>query len=104
MFQFQPGIVMDLAKKVMSQKTTTDNDQATVKSYVPKVQAAWIGGDEAAFSQEVLNRLVPKYIELAAAFAGIELNLTKSSENVQSADQKAAKAANRLGEVFSQIF
>jgi len=103
-FQFMPNLVMDIAKNVMSQKTATENDQSTVKSYVPMVQSAWIGGDEEAFSNEVLTRLVPKYFELALAFAGIELNLTKSSDSVQSADQKAAKAANGLGDLFSKIF
>lgn len=104
MFQFQPGNVLDFAKQVAGQKNTTENDHQTVKGFVPMVQSAWIGGDEEAFSQEVLTRLLPKYVELAAAFAGIELNLTQSTEKVQSADQQAAKAANRLGDTFSKIY
>lgn len=104
MFQFNPAQVMDAASKVVQQKSTIDNAQSMIKGYIPKVQGAWIGGDADEFAADIMRRLIPKYVELALAFAGINVNLTKSTETVQGADGKAAKMAGQLGDTFSQIY
>jgi uncharacterized protein YukE len=74
-----------------------------MKSYPAKVQGAWIGGDADEFAADVARRLVPKTMELIAALAGMNVNLSKATQTAQSADQKVSKLANQLGDVFSQI-
>ena len=103
-FQYVSSGVSDAAGKFMQQKNTTDSSQSIVKGFVPKVQGAWIGGDAEAFALEIATRLVPKYMELALAFTGINVNLTKSNESVQGADQNASKMASQLGDTFEQIY
>ena len=74
-----------------------------VKSYVPKVQSAWIGGDADEFAADVARRLIPAMMELIAAIAGINLNLTKATNTIDQADNKAQGMANSLGDLFGQI-
>lgn len=103
-FQFDFGQVMDAASKFTQQKTATDNAQSIITSTIAKIQGAWIGGDAEEFASDVMRRIVPKYTELALAFTGLNVNLTKSNDSVQGADQKASKMANQLGDLFSQIY
>ena|ERR1051326_6091513 len=74
-----------------------------IKSYVPKVQSAWIGGDADEFAADVARRLVPAMMELIAAIAGINLNLTKATNTIDQADNKAQSMADSLGDQFAQI-
>lgn len=103
-FQMDFSQVADAASKFTQQKSATESAQSMIKGYVPKVQGAWIGGDAEAFALEIATRLVPKYMELALAFTGINVNLTKSSESVQGADQNVSKMASQLGDTFSKIY
>jgi len=103
-FQYVSSGVSDAAVKFIQQKNTTDSSQSIVKGFVPKIQGAWIGGDAEEFAADIARRLVPKYVELALAFTGINVNLTKSNESVQGADQNASKMASQLGDTFSQIY
>lgn len=74
-----------------------------IKGYVPKVQAAWIGGDADEFAADVARKLVPAMMELIAAIGGININLTKAAGVIDQADQKARQMADGLGDLFSQI-
>jgi len=103
-FQYVSSGVSDAAVKFIQQKNTTDSSQSIIKGFVPKVQGAWIGGDAEEFAADIARRLVPKYVELALAFTGINVNLTKSNESVQGADQNASKMASQLGDTFEQIY
>jgi hypothetical protein len=75
----------------------------TVKGYVPQVQSVWVGEDATLFSVEVTTRLVPALLELSAAIAGININLTKTQNIVRRADAQAAYVAGHLAEEFLGI-
>jgi len=103
-FQINFSQVSELAGKFLQQKEATDQSQSQVKSYGPKVQSAWIGGDADEFVADIARKLVPKYIELAAAFAGVQLNLTKTSDTASSGDKKASGLAQRFADLVGKIF
>jgi uncharacterized protein YukE len=75
-----------------------------IKSYVPKVQSAWIGGDADAFAADVFRKLVPAMMDLIAAIGGINLNLSKSIEAIDQADRQVQQLAGGVKDTFSKIF
>jgi len=89
--------------KVGSQQQQAQGLMSQIRGYIPKVQAAWIGGDEKEFEADVMRKLVPAMAELIAAIAGINLNLTKATSVMDSADNKVKSLANSLGDVFGKI-
>jgi hypothetical protein len=103
-FQISFGQVAELAGKFGQQKDATDQSQSTVKGFGPKVQSAWIGGDADEFVADIGRKLVPKYVELALAFTGIQVNLTRTSDTASSGDNKASKLASGFADVCSKIF
>lgn len=103
-FNFDFGFISSVAGQFTKMAGQTDGIQNMVKNYGPKVQAAWIGGDADEFVADIGRKLMPKFIELALAFTGIQVNLTKSSENVTGADNQAASEANQLADEFSKIY
>ena len=74
-----------------------------VKSFIPKIEPAWIGTDREAYSQQVLTRMVPAKLEWIAALAGQRLDLGKALDVVQKADQAVNSAVSQLSSVFSAI-
>jgi WXG100 family type VII secretion target len=103
-FQFMFGGVSDAISQVTSQSQAVSGVQDMIKGFVPKVQGAWIGGDADEFASDVNRRLIPKIQAFIQAFSGINSNLTKSTETVQSADQQLSKLGNQIGDEFSKIF
>lgn len=103
-FQMNFTQVAEAAKGFGQQKSLTEQGQAVVKSFGPKVQSGWIGGDADEFNADILRKLVPKYAELALAFVGIEVNLTKASEQASGADKAAAGLASGFADVCSGIY
>jgi uncharacterized protein YukE len=103
-FQINFGQVAEFASKFGQQKDGTEQSQSTTKSYGPKVQSAWIGGDADEFVADIGRKLMPKYVELALAFTGVQVNLTKTSEAASSGDQKASKMASGFADLCSKIF
>lgn len=74
-----------------------------IKSYVPKIQSAWIGGDANEFAADVARKVVPAMVELIAAIAGINLNLDKATNIIDQADSKCKSIADSLGDQFANI-
>jgi uncharacterized protein YukE len=103
-FQLNFGQVAEIASKFGQQKNATDQSQSLIKSFGPKVQSAWIGGDADEFVMDIGRYLVPKYVELALAFTGIQVNLTKTSDTASSGDKKAAGLAQGFADLCSKIF
>ena len=101
--QFLRGPVEDVMSKVGSQQQQAQGLMDQVKGYVPKVQSAWKGGDEKEFEADVARKLVPAMTELIAAIAGINLNLSKATRVMDSADSKVKSLANGLGDMFGKI-
>jgi len=92
------------ATKFGQQATSTQQVQSLVKAYGPKIQSAWIGGDADEFNADILRKLMPKFVELALAFTGIQVNLTKSGDTASSGDKKASGLASGFADVCSKIF
>lgn len=96
--------VASAATKFGQQAASTQEVQSVVKAYGPKIQSAWIGGDADEFNADIIRKLMPKFVELALAFTGIQVNLTKSSDTATSGDKKASGLANGFADVCSKIY
>lgn len=103
MLQFIRGEVSNVMSGVGQQRQIVSGVLDTIKSFVPKVQSSWIGGDADEFAADVMRKVVPAMTELIAAIAGVNLNLTKATDIVDQADNKAKGMADQLGELFGQI-
>jgi uncharacterized protein YukE len=103
MLQFLRGEVSNVIAGVGQQQQLVSGVLDTIKGYVPKVQAAWIGGDADEFAADVARKVVPAMVELIAAIGGINLNLNKATSAVDAGDAKAKSMVNQLGDLFSQI-
>jgi WXG100 family type VII secretion target len=101
--QFLRGDVENVMSGVDQQKQIVSNTLDSIKSLVPRVTMSWIGGDAEEFAADVMRKIVPAMVELIAAIAGINLNLTKATNIVDQADQKVKSLADGLGDLFSGI-
>jgi uncharacterized protein YukE len=101
--QFLRGEVDNVIAGVGQQQQITSQVMDQIKSFVPKVQAAWIGGDAEAFAEDVAREIIPAITELIAAIGGVNINLNSATGIVDQADQKAQGMANQLGDLFGQI-
>ncbi|MEK6574319.1 MAG: WXG100 family type VII secretion target [Chloroflexota bacterium] len=96
--------VSDVMSGIGQQQQIASQVLDTVKGYVPKVQAAWVGNDANEFAADVARKLVPATLELIAAIAGMNLNLTKAQDVVKQADNEVSGLADQIGGVFDSIF
>lgn len=101
--QFLRGDVGNVMSGVNSQKQIASGLLDQINAAVPRVQSAWIGGDADEFAADVGRKLVPAMVELIAAIAGINLNLTKATDVVDKADNKVKGMADQLGDIFGSI-
>jgi uncharacterized protein YukE len=101
--QFLRGEVDNVIAGVGQQQQITSQVMDQIKSFVPKVQAAWIGGDAEAFAEDVAREIIPAITELIAAIGGVNINLNSATSIVDQADQKCQGMANQLGDLFGQI-
>jgi WXG100 family type VII secretion target len=101
--QFLRPDVENVISGVSQQQQVVSQTLDTIKSYIPRVQSAWIGGDADEFAADVMRKIVPAMLELIAAIAGINLNLTKATNIVDQADSKVKSLADGLGDLFSGI-
>jgi len=101
--QFLRGEVENVSAGVSQQQQITSQVLDQLKSYVPKVQSAWIGGDADKFAEDVASILVPAMMDLIAAIGGVNTNLSSATSIVDQADQKCQGMANQLGDLFGGI-
>jgi WXG100 family type VII secretion target len=101
--QFLRGEVENVSAGVGQQQQITSQVLDQLKSYVPKVQSAWIGGDADKFAEDVASILVPAMMDLIAAIGGVNTNLSSATSIVDQADQKCQGMANQLGDLFGGI-
>lgn len=102
-FMFVKSGVEQAMSMISQQQDISQTHLDLVKGYVPKVQSAWIGKDAEEFAADVQRKVVPAFLELIAAFAGVNLNLTKSANMVDQADNQSKGLANQLGDLFGAI-
>ena len=101
--QFLRNDVTSVMSTVKKQQGMADGVLSAIKGFIPKVQAGWIGGDADEFAADVGRKLVPAMTELILAIAGINVNLTRATGTIDSADSKAKGLANKLADVFGKI-
>jgi uncharacterized protein YukE len=101
--QFLRGEVSNVIAGVGQQQQITGQVMDQIKSFVPKVQSAWIGGDADEFAADVARKIIPAMTELIAAIGGININLNSATDIVDQADSKSQGMANQLGDLFGQI-
>jgi len=102
-FQFLRNQVQTVSSGIGQQVQITTGVMQTIQSFIPKVQSAWVGGDEEAFAADVQRKIIPAMIELIAAIGGVNLNLTKATGIVDQADAKSKGLADQLGDQFNNI-
>jgi uncharacterized protein YukE len=95
--------VNNVMSGINQQKGVASNVLDTIKSYIPKVQAAWIGGDADEFAADVNRKIVPAMIELIAAIGGVNLNLTKAVNIVDNCEKKCRSLVGGLADEFGAI-
>ena len=102
-FQFVRSKVSEVSSGVSQQQQITSGVLDQIKGYIPKVQSAWIGGDEKEFEADVMRKIVPAMMELIAAIGGGNLKLNKATSVVDQADAKVKSLADELGDIFDKI-
>jgi len=101
--QFIRGQCENVSAGIGQQKQIVSNVLDSVKSYVPKVQSAWIGGDATEFAADVGRKVIPAMGELILAIAGIDVNLSKATGIIDQADTKCKSSIDSLGDTFANI-
>ena len=101
--QFVRSEVSNVSSGVSQQQQIVSGVLDQIKGYIPKVQSAWIGGDEKEFEADVMRKVVPAMMELIAAIGGVNLNLSKATSVVDQADAKVKSLADELGDIFDKI-
>ena len=102
-FQFVRSEVSNVTSGISQQQNITSGVLDQIKGYIPKVQSAWIGGDEKEFEADVMRKVVPAMMELIAAIGGVNLNLSRATSVVDQADAKVKSLADELGDIFDKI-
>jgi hypothetical protein len=97
------GKVVEAAGKIGQQKSLTEQSQGIVKSFGPKIIEGWEGKDAAEFNADIGRKLMPKYAEFAAAFAGVQLTLTNTTQAAESSDKQSSSLAQGFADKASQI-
>jgi uncharacterized protein YukE len=101
--QFVRSEVSNVTSGVSQQQQIVSGVLDQIKGYIPKVQSAWIGGDEKEFEADVMRKVVPAMMELIAAIGGVNLNLNKATSVIDQADAKVKSLADELGDIFDKI-
>jgi uncharacterized protein YukE len=101
--QFVRSEVSNVSSGVSQQQQIVSGVLDQIKGYIPKVQSAWIGGDEKEFEADVMRKVVPAMMELIAAIGGVNLNLSKATSVIDQADSKVKSLADELGDIFDKI-
>jgi hypothetical protein len=97
------GKVVEAAGKFAQQKSLTDQNHDIVKAFGPKITSAWTGKDAQEFALDIPRKLLPKYVEFALAFTGVQATLTKSSETAEASDKTSSGLAQGFADQASQI-
>jgi hypothetical protein len=104
LFQFIRSEAENVTSIVTQQKQITSSILDTIKSFIPRIQSAWIGGDADEFAADVGRKVVPAMLELIAAIGGTNISLSKSVSIVDQADSQIKGLAGGVRDVFSKIF
>lgn len=102
-FFMDVGKMAEAAGKFGVQKSLTEQSQGIIKSFGPKIIEGWEGVDSKEFSADITRKLMPKYLEFAAAFAGVQLTLTNTTQAAETSDKQSSSLAQGFADKASQI-
>jgi len=97
-----PG-VQSAISMVKAQHQVVQSASDMAKQAQATVMGSWIGGDEQAFDNAVKTKLLPAYMQLAAAIAGFGTNLNTGIDVVSNADKQVKKLADQFGGLVDKI-
>jgi len=100
-----------IRQQVEQASSTIANEAAKASSLLDQLQAlaarvpqAWIGDDANEFAADFARRIVPAMVELIAAIGGININIGKGTNIVDTTDTSCTGLASNLADTFSGIF
>jgi uncharacterized protein YukE len=102
-FQFIRDSVSSVISGITQQQQITTGVMQQIMGFVPKIQAAWIGGDANEFAADVQRKVIPAIQNVIAAIGGVNINLNKATDVVDKADAKVKSMADGLGDMFDKI-
>lgn len=103
-FQFIRSDVEQAVSTIANEAAKASNLLDQLQSLAARVPQAWIGDDANEFAADFARRIVPAMIELIAAIGGVNINITKGTNIVDSADTRCSGMASNLADTFSGIF
>ena len=102
-FQFIRDSVSSVISGITQQQQITTGGMQQIMGFVPKIQAAWIGGDANEFAADVQRKVIPAIQNVIAAIGGVNINLNKATDVVDKADAKVKSMVDGLGDMFDKI-
>lgn len=102
-FQFLRDQVSNVTSGIGQQQQIVTGVMQQITGFVPKVQAAWVGGDANEFAADVGRKLIPAIQNVIAAIAGISTNIQKATDVVDQADAKVKGLVSGLEDMFKAI-
>jgi uncharacterized protein YukE len=103
MFMMELAGVEAAKSMIKAQHSVVESASDMAKQAQATVMGSWIGGDEQAFNQAVLTKLLPAYAQLAAAIAGFGTNLDSGINIVNQADKTVKGLADQFGGLVDKI-
>jgi uncharacterized protein YukE len=102
-FLFVRPLVDQVVSTISSQVVNASSLQEDLQTAAASVPDAWIGDDANEFAADFARRVVPGMNALISAIDGINVNLGKAINVVDSADAAASRRASGLADRFRRI-
>src|SRR3989304_10074363 len=96
-FQFIRDSVSSVISGITQQQQITTGVMQQIMGFVPKIQAAWIGGDANEFAADVQRKVIPAIQNVIAAIGGGNINLKKAPDVFDKADAKGKRMGGGRG-------
>lgn len=104
MFSFIQAAVNQVLGTITEQINFTEEILSQIRGFVPGLESAWQGDDANAFIQEINSRLIPEVMASVDSIGGMQVGITRASEIVVAADQKARGYVTEIEGVFDKIY
>lgn len=102
-FQFLRDQVSNVISGIAQQQQIVTGVMQQIMGFIPKVQAAWIGGDANEFAADVNRKVIPAIQNVIAAIGGVNININKATDVVDQADAKVKGLVGGLEDMFKNI-
>jgi hypothetical protein len=102
-FTLVRDVAMQNVANVVKNAGTMGDTKDKVQSFVGKVTGSWIGGDEQAFEQEIMTRVIPMTAEFIASLMNVSINTQSAIDIMDQADGAAKGIGDQIKDAFSAI-